>query len=225
MGTIEGDKLSGTLTHGGSQSKIECRRSRKTPLAVGNWEMKFKVGEREITATLAVKTDKEGKLSAEWQSPVGEHKITDVQYEGGKLTFKRQSKIEDRQFESTFEGTIKKDTLSGIIKTEQGEMPAEGKLIGSAIIGIWNLDVDAPWGSSKQRLKVNPDMSGMFGINPVEKVTLDGDKVSFKIVPEFGRMRFEMNFEGKLDGSTLTGELKNPRGSQVVKGKKDTSVF
>ena len=49
--------------------------------------------------------------------------------------------------------------------------------------------------------------------------------MSFKITPEFGRMRFEMNFEGKLDGSTLTGELKNPRGSQVVTGKKDTSVF
>jgi hypothetical protein len=29
-----------------------------------------------------------------------------------------------------------------------------------------------------------------------------------------------MDFEGKLDGTKLTGELKNPRGSQVVTGKK-----
>jgi hypothetical protein len=68
-------------------------------------------------------------------------------------------------------------------------------------------------------------MSGMFGINPVEKVTLDGDKVSFKIAPEFGRMRFEMNFEGKLDGSTLTGDLSAFRGAQKVTGKKVSSIF
>jgi hypothetical protein len=30
-----------------------------------------------------------------------------------------------------------------------------------------------------------------------------------------------MNFEGKLDGSSLAGELKNPRGAQQVVGKKD----
>jgi len=227
MGTIEGDKLSGTLTHGGSQSKIECRRSRIIPLAVGSWEMKYKINDFDITATLVIKTDMNGTFSADWLSSMGEHHITDVNYEQGKLTFKRQSKIQDREFDSTFEGAITPQTgvLSGVFKSERGEFPAEGKRVGSAIIGVWNLDVDAPWGSSKQRLKVNPDMSGMFGINPVEKITLDGDKVSFKITPEFGRMRFEMNFEGKLDGSTLTGELKNPRGSQVVTGKKDTSVF
>ena len=210
-GTIEGDKLSGTLTHGGTQSKIEGKLSRRIPLAAGNWEMKFKVGERDITATLAVKADSEGKLTAEWQSQMGEHKITDVQYEGGKLTFKRQSKIQDREWESTFEGTIdsKTNTLSGVIKAEQGEIPAEGKLIGSELIGNWILDVSAPWGNSRQRLKINRDMSGMYGTTPIEKITLEGDKVTFKVTPEFGRMRFEMNFEGKLDGSKLTGELKN----------------
>ena len=224
-GTIENGKISGTLTHGNSQSKIEAMRARTIPPAAGNWEMKFKVGDRDITATLAVKTDKEGKPSAEWQSPMGEHKITDVNLNGDKLTFKRQSKIQDREFESTFEGAVKQDTLSGVIKTEQGEIPAEGKRIGSDLIGIWILDVAAPWGNSRQRLKVNQDMSGMYGITPIEKVTLEGDKVSFRISPEFGRQRFEMNFEGKLADSTLTGELKNPRGSQVVTGKKNIPIY
>jgi hypothetical protein len=226
-GTIEGDKIAGTLTHGGNQSKMEGKISRRIPLAAGNWEMKFKVGERDITATLVVKADPESKLTAEWQSQMGEHKITDVQYEGGKLTFKRHSKIQDMEFNSTFEGTIqpKTDTLSGVIKSEMGEISAEGKLIGSGLIGTWILDVSAPWGNSRQRLKINRDMSGMYGVTNIEKVTLEGDKVSFKVTPEFGRMRFEMNFEGKLDGSKLTGELKNPRGSQEVTGKKASSVF
>ena len=110
--------------------------------------------------------------------------------------------------------------LTGVCKMEANEMPAEGKLIGSELIGTWILDVAAPWGTSKQRLKINPDMSGMYGVTPIDKVTLEGDKVTFKVALEFGRMRFEMDFEGKLDGPKLTGELKNPRGSQTVTGKK-----
>jgi hypothetical protein len=33
-------------------------------------------------------------------------------------------------------------------------------------------------------------------------------------------MRFEMTFEGKLDGSKIIGEFKNQMGSQEVTGRK-----
>jgi hypothetical protein len=228
MGTIEGDKLSGTLTHGGTKSKIEGKLGRRIPLAAGNWEMKYKVGDNDITATLSIKADKEGKLSAQWQSPMGEHQITDFNCSGDKISLKRHSKVRDMEFDSSFEGTIKSqtDTLAGVIKSDtMREIPVEGKRIGSELIGTWILDVAAPWGNSKQRLKVNPDMSGMYGTTPIDKITIEGDKVTFKVTPEFGRMRFEMDFVGKLDGSKLTGELKNQRGSQTVTGKKAGSIF
>jgi hypothetical protein len=221
-GTIEGDKLSGTLTHGGNLSKMEGKHSPMMPLAAGVWDMKFKTKPNESAAILAVKLNKDGSLSAEWQKIEGERKITDVKYEGHKLTFKSTTKIQDAENVCAFEGTIepKTDTLAGVCKAEGNEMPAEGKRIGAELIGNWILDVAAPWGNSKQRLKVNPDMSGLYGTTSIDKITLEGDKVTFKVTPEFGRMRFEMNFEGKLDGSKLTGELKNPRGSQTVTGKK-----
>jgi hypothetical protein len=131
------------------------------------------------------------------------------------------------EFETTFEGAIqqKTDTLIGAFKSEMGEIPVVGKRIGSDLIGIWTLDVTSERGTSKQRLKVNRDFSGMYGTIPIEKINLEGDKVSFKIVQEFGRRTFEMNFEGKLDGSKLTGELTTFRGAQKVSGKKDTSRF
>ena len=224
-GTIEGDKIAGTLTHGGNQSKMEGKRSPMIPLAAGIWDMKFKTKDGESAAILAVKADKDGSLSAEWQKKEG--KITDVKWKGNKLTFKSTTKVQDAENVCNFEGTIepKTNTLSGVFKAEGNEMPAEAKQIGSELIGNWILDVSAPWGNSRQRLKINRDMSGMYGVTPIDKVTLEGDKVSFKVAPEFGRMRFEMNFEGKLDGSKLTGELKNPRGSQEVTGKKAGSVF
>lgn len=221
-GTIEGEKFTGIMTHGATQSKIEGKRSPRLPLAIGNWEMNYKINDLDITATLIVKPDMNGAMSAQWQSQMGEHKITDVKYEGEKLTFKRQSKIQDREFETTFEGTIqpKTDMLSGMFKSEMGEIPVVGKRIGSALIGIWNLDVTSERGTTKQRLKVNPDFSGMYGTAAIEKINLEGDKVSFKLVQEFGQRRFEINFEGKLDGSSLTGELKTQRGTQKVSGKK-----
>jgi hypothetical protein len=222
-GTIEGGKLSGTLTHGPVQDKIEARQAPAIPLAAGKWEMKFKTEPNESPVTLAVKANKDGTLSAQWLSPqIADHKITDVKCEANKLVFKSASKIKDVVRETVFEGTINKEanTLAGTFKAEENEMPAEAKRIGSELIGTWILDVAAPWGSSKQRLKVNPDMSGIYGTSPVENINLEGDKVTFTLALNFGRMKFEMNFEGKLDGSKLTGELKNPRGAQTVAGKK-----
>ncbi len=226
-GTIKEGKLSGTLSSDRGEYKLEGKRSPRIPRAVGSWEMKLKVGEREFTSTLVVKADKEGKLTAQWQSRWGEHEITDVQYERGKLTFKRKSKIQDRQWESTFEGNIQwqTDTLSGVIKSERGEITAEGKRIGAALIGNWNLEVTSERGSRKQRLKVNTDMSGLYGAIPIKKVNLEDDKVSFKIVLEFGERKFEMSFEGKLKESKLTGVLKTSRGSQKVKGTKVIRTF
>lgn len=219
-GTLERGKLTGTLSSDRGESKVEGQRVRPMPAAVGSWEMKVKMGERELTGTLVVKADKEGKLTAEWQSERGEHQISDLQYEKGKLTFKRTSKFQDRQFESTFEGAVKANTLSGIFKSERGESAAEGKRIGAALIGKWELEITSERGARKQILQVNPDLSGMYGPTPVSKINLEGDQVTFQIVLEFGEQKFEINFAGKLDGQKLTGEFTSERGTQKATGKK-----
>jgi len=224
-GTVEDGKMTGVLSSDRGESKLEGQRSPRMPRAVGNWEIKFKMGDREITTTLAVKAGKEGEMTAEWQSQWGEHEITDLQYERGKLTFKRKSKFQDRQLDSTFEGTIQGDTLTGVIKSEMGEVQAEGKLIGAPLIGTWNLDIESERGTRKQRLRVNPDMSGLYGAIALKKVNLEGDKVSFKTVMQFGDQEFEMSFEGKLEESKLTGELTTSRGTQKVKGVKVARTF
>jgi hypothetical protein len=225
-GTVEDGKMTGILSSDRGESKLEGKRSPRMSRAVGNWEMKYKVGERDVTSTLAVKVDKDNNLTAEWQSRWGEHEITDLQYERGNLTFKRKSKFQDRSWESTFEGKIERETntLSGVFKSERGEITAEGKRIGTALIGTWNLEVTSERGTRKQRLRVNPDMSGLYGATPIKKVNLEDGKVSFKMVMEF-RQKFEMSFEGKLAESKLTGELTTSRGSQKVTGTKVVRRF
>lgn len=219
-GTVEEGKMTGTLSSDRGDSKLEGKRSPRMSRAAGNWEMKFKVGERDITTNLIIKPDKEGELMGEWQSQYGEHKITDVQYERGKLAFKRTSKFQDRQWDSTFEGTIQGDTLSGVIKSEMGDVTAEGKQVGAPVIGTWNLDITSERGTRKQRLRVNPDMSGLYGSTPIKKIDLKDNQVSFKIVLEFGDQTFEMDFKGKLAESKLVGEMTSSRGSQKITGTK-----
>ena len=183
------------------------------------------MGEREFTSTLVVKADKEGKLTGQWQSRRGESPITDVQYERGNLTFKRTSTYQGNQRESTFEGTIRGDTLSGVMKSDRGEITIEGKLIGAPAIGTWNLEIASEQGSRKQRLRVNPDMSGLYGTIPIKKVNLEGDQVSFETVLKFGEQEYKMSFEGKLEDSKLSGELTTSRGTRKVKGTKVIRTF
>jgi len=199
----------------------------RIPRAVGTWQMKLKREDREITSTLVFKADKEGNLTAQWQSERGEINIPVVQYERGNLNFKMERKTEDRQWEASFEGTIEResDTLTGVLKSERGEMKAEGERIGAPLIGTWNLETVSDRGTRKQRLRINPDMSALYGAVPVKKVNLEDDRVSFKIVMEFGNQTFEMGFEGKLADSKLTGELTSSRGSQKITGTKLISTF
>jgi hypothetical protein len=225
-GTVEDGKITGVLTSDRGESKLEGQRSQRMSRAVGNWELKYKFGDREMTTTLAIKPGKEeGELMGEWQSRRGESKISDLQYERGKLTFKREGNYQGQQFESTFEGTIQRGALTGMIKSERGEVPVEGTLIGAPLIGTWNLDIESEQGARKQRLVVNPDMSGLYGAIPLKKVDLEGDKVSFKTVLKFGDREFEMSFQGKMADSKLTGELTTSRGTQKITGTKVVRTF
>ena len=176
----------------------------------------------------AEKAGEEDTLTAEWQSQRGEHQVTDVQYERGNLSFKRKSKFQDREFESTFKGTIDRETdmLSGVISmSEMGEIQAEGKRIGGPLIGDWNLESTSERGTRNQRLRVNPDMSGLYGALPIKKVNFEKGRVDFLLVLQFGDQSFEMTFAGKLEDAKLTGELTSSRGSQKVKGSKIVRTF
>ena len=221
-GTIEDDKISGTWSSERGDLKLEGKRAPRMSRAVGIWEMTLKREDREFTSTLTIKVDKEGQLMGQWRSERGELAISDVQYERGNVSFKMERKSEERQWQASFEGAIDRQTgmLSGVIKSERGEMKAEGKRVGTPLIGTWNLESTSERGTRKQRLLVNPDMSGLYGSMAIKKVEFEDGKVSFKIVMEFGDQTFEINFTGKIEDSKLIGEITSDRGSQKITGTK-----
>ncbi|UCD51978.1 MAG: hypothetical protein JSW27_04935 [Phycisphaerales bacterium] len=219
-GKIEEGKLTGVLSRDRGDVDVTGQRAPRTPRAVGNWEMKFTIGDRDVTTNLIISANEDRQLAAEWKSQWGEHEITDLAYERRNLSFKRKSKFQDREFESTFEGTFEGDTLVGTIKSEMGDVEAKGTRVGGAAIGTWNLAVTAEWGTVKQRFRVNPDMTGTYGTIPVKKVELKDDQLSFGMVVPFRDQQFEMNFAGKIQDGKLTGEMTTSRGTQKITGTK-----
>ena len=226
-GTIQDGKLSGTLSSDRGEYKVEGKPSPRIPRAVGSWQMTLKNEDRQFESTIVVKADKDGKLSAKWLGERGNLEIPEVQYERGNLSFTVERKTEDREWKVSFKGTIQRetDTLTGTITSSRGEIEAVGKRAGTALIGTWILESTSERGTRKQRLRVNPDMSGLYGTIPVKNVALEGDKVTFKIVFEFGDQKFEMGFAGKLEGSKLAGEMTSSRGSWKIAGTKVVRTF
>lgn len=219
-GTIRRGKLSGTFSSDRGEFSADGIRLRRLPMAVGNWETKLKMGEREFSAVLNIKTNEDRKLSIDWQSQWGEHEISNVNFKAGKLTFDRKSKIQDRQWDSTFEGTIKGHTLTGAIKSDRGDLTVEGKRVGAAIVGLWELDITSDSGNRKQLLRINPDLSALYGPIAIEKVDFDNERVAFKTTLTFGDRQYEMSFSGQVNNRKLTGELTTSRGTRTVTGQK-----
>lgn len=221
-GSIEEGKLTGTLTSDRGESNVEGVPAPRANRMAGQWKVSYTVGEREMTSTLVLNADAEGELTGEWQSERVQSTISNLNYERGTLTFDRTTTMGERTFESSFEGQIDRQTgeLTGTIKSERGEVPVKGTRIGEAVIGTWNLSIEAENGSRRQRLVVYPDLSGLYGTVKIDQVQVDGSQVSFDVTQAFGERTFEMDFAGTVSDSKLTGELTTQRGSQKVTGTK-----
>ncbi len=219
-GTVADGKLTGTVSGERGDQTLTGQRAPRLPRAAGIWQMTLKVNDREIPVTLTIGANEQGEPTATWASERGEAKVSDIQAGRGDLSFKVTATNGDRAWESTFTGTMQQNTLSGTLKSDMGEVAVEATRMGADLIGTWNLEVTGERGTRPQRLRVNPDLSALYGAMPVKKVDFKDGRVSFKITMEFGERSFEMDFAGKIQDSKLEGELTTQMGSQKVTGTK-----
>ncbi|UCE50703.1 MAG: methyltransferase domain-containing protein [Phycisphaerales bacterium] len=224
-GSIGRGKLSGTFSSDRGDFQAEGVRLRRPSPVVGEWETAFRIDDRDVTANLIVKADEQRRLTADWKSQWGEHEVSNVNFKAGKLTFNRKSKIQDREFDSSFEGKVKGHTLSGVIRSDRGEIAVQGKRIGASVIGLWELDITSDSGNRRQLLRINPDLSAMYGPIAVKKVDADNGQVAFKTVTDFGERKYEISFAGQVEGRKLTGELTTSRGTREVTGERRRPIW
>jgi hypothetical protein len=222
-GTLKDGKITGTMSS--DQGEFDVNGARFKPMcpALGHWDISFNVGDRQINARLSVSEKPDGTLEGKW-SEEGEHVISDIKFKDGKLTLTRQSKIEDFEFETTYEGDVKGNELTGTMKSDMGDLQANGKRFGAPLIGKWDLTSVSDFGTRQGMMRINPDMTGRYeffgGEIPMKDLKLEGNQVTFALEMGWGDQTFTLDFKGTLDGNNLKGQMTSDRGTSDITGKK-----
>jgi len=223
-GTLKDGNLTGTLSSDRGEFAVNGARKKPKLPALGQWDIKYNIGDREITGRLSISEKPNGALVGKWDAERGEHVISNVKFQNGKLTYIRKSKLENFEIETTFEGMVKGHKLAGAFKSRRGEMPTTGERVGAALVGKWEMTSTSERGTRTSIMKIDGDLTGRYeffgGEIPIKDLKLEGDQVTFILEMGFGDQTFRMDFKGKLDGKTLKGELSSERFISQVAGEK-----
>ena len=223
-GTLKDGKITGVMSGDQGEFDVDGARFKPKSPALGTWDVSFNIDDRDITGQLAVSEKPDGTLDGKWISERGNTVISNVKFKEGKLTFNRKSTFGDNIYESDFEGTIADHNLTGVFKSQRGEMPAKGTRVGAALIGKWDLTSVSDFGTRKGMMRVNGDMTGRYeffgGEIPMKDLKLDGNQVTFALEMGWGDQTFTLDFKGTLDGKNLKGQMTSDRGTSDITGKK-----
>jgi hypothetical protein len=223
-GTLKDGKITGAMSSDQGEFDVNGVRFKPKSPALGTWDVSFNIGDRDITGQLAVSEKPDGTLEGKWISERGNTVISNVKFKDGKLIFNRKSTFGDNTYESNFEGTIADNNLTGVFKSQQGEMPAKGTRVGAPLIGKWDLTSVSEFGTMPGMMRINGDMTGRYeffgGEIPMKDLKLEGDQVTFALEMGWGDETFTLNFKGMLDGNSLKGQMTSDRGTSEITGKK-----
>ncbi len=223
-GTVQDGKLTGQWSS--DRGEFETNGVKMTPMspAAGVWELNYKVGDRDVTAKMTISAKPDGTLEGKYSSQLGESAMSNVQFQGGKLTFDRTAKFNDQEFKMTFAGTIQDSKLTGEFKTEMGEVQVAGTRFGGNLIGKWELTSVSDRGTRTLLMTINPDLTGryefFFAEIPIKDLKLEGNQVTFAVESSFGDQTFRADFKGKVENGTLKGQMTSERGTSEITGKK-----
>jgi hypothetical protein len=138
--TYEGTVASGKITGKGQnqfgeftfEGALQGEAQKAADAIAGEWQMNVTVPAREIIEKLTITKNADGTLAGKWEAQRGENTVSDIKFEAGKLTFTRTGKFGDREFKSTFAGTVEGDSIKGTFSSERGEREANATRITSA---------------------------------------------------------------------------------------------
>jgi len=223
-GTVQNGKITGAFSTDNGEFAANGARKKPIALVLGQWDMQYKIGDRDVTGRLTISQKPDGSLEGKWTSQRGESTISNVKAQGEKLTFDRTSSFNGNEFKSSFEGMVQGDKLVGTFKSDRGEIPATGQRFGAALIGTWELTVTSDRGTFPGRIVVYPDLTGRYelfgGEIPMKTLKFEDDQLTFVVEVGFGDQVSEINFKGKVDGKTLKGQSTSTWGTSEITGKK-----
>jgi len=190
----------------------------------GDWDMTMEFGGRPSFALLSVAKQADGTLAAKW----GRDDLSNVKFDGQKLTFTRTVRWGDNEFSLDYAGTLKDGKLTGALSSDQGEFPANGVRLKPkpAVVGVWDLAYKVGDRDTTSKLTVSEKPDGtldakwesQWGQSKIANVKLQDGKLTFDRTVSFNDREFTMTFEGTAQGDKLTGASKSDRGEIPIAG-------
>ena len=123
-GTVEAGKIKGTgkgqFGEVAFDGTLQGEAKTGADAIVGEWQMNVNMPARDNVEKLTVTKNADGTLAGKWVGQRGESKISNMKFEGGKLTFIRTSEFGGQIRDSEFEGTVEGDAIKGVFKSDRG---------------------------------------------------------------------------------------------------------
>jgi hypothetical protein len=105
-----------------------------------------------------------------------------------------------------------------------GQAPAQPPGFADALLGRWDLTVEAPDGDYPSwlevRLRTESELMGRFvgrvgSVRHVSSVEIDGNRVTFEVPMQYERRDSPLRFEGTLADGALSGTTTDARGARL----------
>ena len=115
--------------------------------------------------------------------------------------------------------------LAFSVATGWGQEAKQQKAAG--VSGDWEITSETPRGTMTRAVTFEQDgntLTGSIetqgGSLPIQKGSVDGNKISFAVVVSRGGNSFEMTYKGTVDGDTAKGTFQTPRGEVPWTGRR-----
>ncbi len=131
-GTLNGDTLQGYVTAPDGMAPFKAQRSpaategASTASPVGEWDLTIKTPDRTYTPTMAFKKEADG-YSAQYGGPGGNMAAKDVSVDPAGVKWTVDLSVNGNTMHLAFSGAVTGDTMTGVVKTEQGDASFTGK--------------------------------------------------------------------------------------------------
>lgn len=191
---------------------------------VGIWDMTAEFNGNQSFSTLMITKTPDGKLAAKW----GGSDLSNVKFEGDKLTFDRTIRFGDNESVMSYAGTVKDGKITGQWTSDRGEFPTNGAKARpmSPAAGVWdfNYKVGDRDVTAKMTVTQKPDgaldvkYASELGDSVVSNAKFQDGKLTFDRTAKFNDQEFKMTFAGTIQDDKLAGTFKTDMGEIEAAG-------
>ncbi len=192
----------------------------------GSWEMTMDFGGRPSFATLTITKNADGSLAGKW----GSQDLSNVKFDGTKLTFARTVRFGDNEFTMNYAGTVKDGKITGAFSTENGDFEANGarKKPLPPVLGQWDMQYKIGDADVTGRLTISQKPDGSLegkwtserGPSTISNVKAQDGKLTFDGTSNINGNELKSSFEGTVQGDKLTGTFKSEGGEIAATGQR-----